>query len=281
MSALPRSRAAAPLAALGRAATAALHDELALYPKPGLVSFVDNGSHADMDGRTFMRSLFSLRHYFPHIAALGAAQVPFEALEQAGIAAEQRMLRATGGINTHRGAIFSLGLLCASAGRLGQAAPAPEALRASLLSGWGEALALRARAWRPSHGQVAARRFGLHSIGDEAAAGFPSLFDVAVPALQHSLAAGLGWRLARLQTLFALIAVLDDTTLAHRGGLAGLRFAQHAAQGYLDRGGVAADPGLALAEALHRQFVARRLSAGGSADLLAAACWVWRVGAPA
>lgn len=280
MSALRQTQAEAPLAAFGRAATTALHDELALYPKPGLVSFIDTGSHADMDGRTFMRSLFSLRHYFPRMAALGAAQAPFEALQQAGIEAEQRMLLATGGINTHRGAIFSLGLLCASAGRLGEATPTPAALRASLLAGWGAVLVERARAWRPSQGQNAARRYGLRSIGDEAAAGFPSLFEVAVPALQRGLAAGLGWRLARLETLFALVAVLDDTTLAHRGGLEGLRFAQRTAQDYLDRGGVAADPGLHVALALHQQFIARRLSAGGSADLLAAACWVWRVGTP-
>src|SRR4029453_19073325 len=90
--------------AIGRAATLALYDELALSPKPGLVTLVDAGSHADMDAHTFMRSLLALRGYFPRIAALGAEGAPLRALQQCGIEAEARMLAATGGINTHRGA---------------------------------------------------------------------------------------------------------------------------------------------------------------------------------
>jgi triphosphoribosyl-dephospho-CoA synthase len=102
-------------AALGRAAIVSLYDELALEPKPGLVSFADTGSHDDMDAGTFLRSLFALRHFFVHAAAQGAASAEFAPLEALGVAAETRMLRATGGVNTHRGAIFTLGLLCAAA----------------------------------------------------------------------------------------------------------------------------------------------------------------------
>ena len=264
---------------IGRCAVTALYDELALDPKPGLVSFVDSGSHADMDARTFMRSLFALRHYFPRIAQLGAGGVRFEQLERAGIAAEARMLQATGGVNTHRGAIFSLGLLCASAGSLLQSRQplTPAALRATLRAGWGDALAARAQRHALSNGQCAARRYGLRGAGDEAALGFPVLFDTAMPALQEALNQGLDTRRARVQTLFHIIATLDDTNLAHRGGLEGLRFAQRAARDYLDAGGAARPDGLRHARELHRAFVARRLSPGGAADVLAAACWVHRV----
>ncbi len=103
-------------ARVAQAATRALYDELALYPKPGLVSLVDNGSHADMTALTFVRSISALRPYFHEIAILGAGDAPFtELLERLGIAAERRMLLATGGVNTHRGSIFTLGLLCAAA----------------------------------------------------------------------------------------------------------------------------------------------------------------------
>ena len=143
----PRAAAARVLTPneIGRAATLALHDELALAPKPGLVSFVDNGSHDDMDAHTFMRSLFALRHYFAQIAALGEAHAPFEALEACGIAAEARMLDATGGVNTHRGAVFTLGLLCAAAGAAQRDGEPTEAttLRASLRRHWGSALERR------------------------------------------------------------------------------------------------------------------------------------------
>ena len=87
-----------------------------LYPKPGLVSLVDNGSHTDMNAATFMRSLFALRHYFAAICRAGAQAAPFSDLRRLGMAAERRMLAATGGVNTHRGAIFSIGLLCAASG---------------------------------------------------------------------------------------------------------------------------------------------------------------------
>src|SRR5450830_1577900 len=99
---------------MAREAVRSLYQELVLYPKPGLVSLVDNGSHQDMDAATFMRSLFSLRRYFLAIAEAGARGAPFSLLKQLGVQAERRMLSATGGVNTHRGAIFSLGMLCAA-----------------------------------------------------------------------------------------------------------------------------------------------------------------------
>src|SRR3954463_4860094 len=105
-------------AIIGRAAVRALYTELALSPKPGLVSPLDSGAHDDMDMTTFMRSLFALRGYFCAIAEAGAAGADFAELQALGLRAERRMLAATCGINTHRGAIFSLGLLAAAAGWL-------------------------------------------------------------------------------------------------------------------------------------------------------------------
>jgi len=256
---------AAPLAApqapspqqIGRAATLALYDELALTPKPGLVTLTSNGSHDDMDADTFVRSLFSLRSYFVRIAALGREHAPFTALERCGIEAEQRMLAATGGVNTHRGAIFMLGLLCAA---LGADAQDP---RAALLRLWGEALRERSTRSSTLPGGIAARRYGLRSASAEAALGFPMLFETALPALREG---------TRLHTLFRIIAVLDDCNLARRGGLEGLRFAQAQARRFL------ADGRVETAEAIGREFVRRRLSPGGAADTLAAACLLQRLG---
>ncbi|MGJ7509781.1 triphosphoribosyl-dephospho-CoA synthase [Variovorax sp. GT1P44] len=268
--------------AIGRAATLALHDELALTPKPGLVTLVDNGSHQDMDAHTFMRSLFALRGYFVRIAEAGHAGAAFGELERCGIAAEARMLAATGGINTHRGAIFMLGLLCAAAGAVSRECEGPidaSQLRAALRLHWGDALMARSQRVSTLPGGIAARQLGLRGASEEAALGFPVLFEVAVPALASGLARGLSPQLARLDTLFHVMAVLDDSNLAHRGGLSGLRDAQRMAQGFIDRGGVARAGGLAEAQAIAEAFVARRLSPGGAADTLAAACWVVRMGA--
>jgi triphosphoribosyl-dephospho-CoA synthase len=266
---------------IGRVATLALYDELALAPKPGLVTPSSQGSHADMDVRTFFRSLAALRAYFVQIAALGAREAAFAELERCGIEAEQRMLAATGGINTHRGAIFMLGLLCAAAGRAGGGGerPTPALIRSTLLTRWGAVLA--ARALRPSSlpGGIAARRLGLRSASSEAALGFPTLFDTALPALRTCQARGLTLQQARLDTLFHVIGVLDDSNLAQRGGLAGLRFAQQAAQAFLLAGGTARADGMTALATLCAEFTRRRLSPGGAADTLAAACWLQRIDA--
>ena len=265
---------------LARAAVRALYVEVALEPKPGLVSMRDSGSHTDMDAATFVRSLFALRHYFARIARAGAQGVDLPGLQAVGIAAEARMLAATGGVNTHRGAVFGLGLLCAAAGRVAARGQTPSAVRvrSALQATWGETLAARARAARQtapvSHGQEAAQAHGLRSALDEAALAFPTVFEVALPALQAALAAGLGERVARVQALFATMAVLDDTNLAHRGGIAGLRWMQAQAQAFVAAGGVQQPDWLAQARALHLAAVQRRLSPGGSADVLASACWL-------
>ena len=268
------------LAPIGQQAVRALYLELALEPKPGLVSLRDNGSHHDMTAQTFVRSLFALRHYFVQMAYAGAAQQPFGALEALGLQAEARMLHATGGINTHRGAVFALGLLCASAGSLqAQHTPIhPHALRTALSTHWGPALCLRAEHARQrvptTHGQRAAQRYQLRSAGDEAADAFPTLFETTLPALQAACAQGLADRPARIQAFFATMACLDDTNMVHRGGMAGLSFGQAAARQFLAAGGAARPDWLEHARSLHAAFVARRLSPGGSADLLACACWV-------
>jgi triphosphoribosyl-dephospho-CoA synthase len=265
--------------AIGRAATLALHDELALSPKPGLVTLVDSGSHTDMDAHTFMRSLFALRGYFVRIATLGAQSAGFGELQACGIEAEARMLSATGGINTHRGAIFMLGLLCAAAGAVaaGGGPLHATAIRRMLLARWGGALGERCKRPPTLPGGIAARRLGLRSASAEAAAGFPVLFDTALPALHSAMERGLDRRQSRVDTLFAIIAVLDDSNLAHRGGLDGLRYAQQAARGFLADGGAARPGGIEAAHAIGDAFVQRRLSAGGAADTLAAACLVHRL----
>jgi triphosphoribosyl-dephospho-CoA synthase len=266
-------------AALGRAAIVALYDELALEPKPGLVSFADAGSHRDMDAGTFLRSLFALRHFFVRVAAQGAASASFEPLAEMGIAAEARMLRATGGVNTHRGAIFTLGLLCAAAGAARASGLDCDAahLRGTLMARWGAALAARAATTSESHGARAAREHGLRSAAEEAAQGLPTLFDHVLPALRAARRAGADERGARLHALFTAMAEVDDTNLVHRGGLQGLRDAKSLARRFLAEGGGLSSDAATRAARVHAVFVERRLSPGGAADLLAAACWVDRV----
>jgi len=228
-----------------------------------------------------MRSLFALRSYFVRIAELGAAQAPFEALERCGIAAEARMLTATGGVNTHRGAIFMLGLLCAAsaAAQAQGAALTASAIRNTLRQLWGEALSKRCARPPALPGALAAHRHGLRSASQEAALGLPVLFETTVPAWLEARARGWAGTRLHLQAFFATLAVLDDSNLAHRGGTDGLHFARDEARSFLSRGGAARADALDHAWSIHREFVARRLSPGGCADTLSAACFLARLGA--
>jgi triphosphoribosyl-dephospho-CoA synthase len=261
---------------IARHAVRSLYQELVLYPKPGLVSLVDTGSHGDMDASTFVRSLFSLRRYFLDIALAGAQGSEFETLRLLGIEAERRMLAATGGINTHRGAIFSLGLLCAAAGRASAETAGgwqPALLRARLVDCWGEALAAH-RGPAASNGAAARMRHAAPGAREQAAAGFPAIFSLALPNLRRRLASGQDLRCARIDTLFTLMAGLSDTNVYHRGGAEGARIVRDTALRFLERGGTAAAGWEENAVAAHRMFVVHRLSPGGAADLLAATCFV-------
>ena len=262
--------------ALAHDAVQALHDELAAYPKPGLVSLVDSGSHDDMDHALMARSAEALRQPFVELAAAGRQARGFdEALKPLGIAAERRMMAATGGINTHRGAIFCLGLVVAAIARAEeQAAAATTAttVRAVLLGTWGAALAGHASAdgASDSHGGLVRRTLGRDGARREAAAGFPGVFEVALPAYRAALGDGLDANAARVHTLFALMATVDDTTVLYRGGADGDAFVREEARRFLADGGCRRAGWQPAAEEIHRQFVARRLSPGGCADLLAA-----------
>jgi triphosphoribosyl-dephospho-CoA synthase len=259
-------------------AVRSLYHELALYPKPGLVSFNDEGAHLDMTAATFVRSLFSLRGYFVAIAEAGMREAAFAELQQLGLNAESRMLRATRGINTHRGAVFTHGILAAAFGCAASRniAPTDENLRAIVMENWSRDLRaiVIASAAIPSHGQLMAARHGVTGARGEALQGFPAVFEIALPAMRSALVRVAENQLALLHTFFVLLAVTTDTNVLYRGGAEGLQFIQAQAKDFLERGSVFESGWQQRAEFLHRQCSVRNLSPGGCADLLAAAMFV-------
>jgi triphosphoribosyl-dephospho-CoA synthase len=258
---------------LGRLAVRSLHQELCLYPKPGLVSPVDNGGHTDMNAGTFMRSLFALRHYFVQIADAGARQARFDKLQQLAITAEKTMLCATGNINTHRGAIFCLGMLCAALASCHQRkiTLSPASVRAELLLQWGDALIQHAGAGdAQSNGQKVAAQYAVAGAREEGALGFPAVFEVALPVLRTSLNLGRGDTNACIDTLFALMAQVSDTNVYHRGAEQGAATVKLHARHFIDAGGTDAADWMARALNSHVVLSNLRLSPGGAADLLAA-----------
>jgi len=257
---------------LGRLAIASLHAELACAPKPGLVTPWSRGSHTDMDAGTFLRSLFAVRGYFVAIADAGQRDAPFAVLRALGVRAEQAMLQATGGINTHRGAIFSLGLLVAQAARLReQTGHTPRGVEiCQAVREWAPAL-LSAPLDQTSPGQRARVRHAVPGVREQAAAGYPILHEVALPTLQQALRRTGEREAALVQTLMTLVATVTDLNLLHRGGAQGLAFAQQQARAFLAAGGTCAPDWRQRMGVICTGFEHRRLSPGGSADLLACA----------
>jgi triphosphoribosyl-dephospho-CoA synthase len=258
---------------LGHLASHCLTLEVQTYPKPGLVSHVDNGAHRDMDAALLCLSAETLMPFFSELAAVGAEGAGMNRLRAIGVAAERAMLAATYGVNTHRGAIFGLGLLCAAAGYR-NAVGIRKSLGRLVFERWGDDI-LSGPVLLRSHGAVASRRYGAGGARAEAADGFPSVYDIALPALRAARElAPHDEEAVRVQTCMRLIADVTDTNLLHRGGAEGLHFAQASAASFFAAGGVGSPGWRKCAADIHQAFVSRNLSPGGSADLLAMALFV-------
>ena len=250
----------------------ALLSEVCVSPKPGLVDRLNNGSHADMDVFTFIDSACALLPYFVRCVRLGieyadkTPQESFRALRLPGLEAEEAMRDATHGVNTHRGAIFTIGLFCAARGRLwaqGRSAKAEtlacetaqmvEEVKGEFLSG-------------NSAGQRIYRESGVAGIRGEAAAGFPSVISVSLPFFESLQKRGKSLNDAAALTLLRLICAVDDTNMIKRSSLARFRRVQTELAAQL-----AQEPDLPQEKiaVIDRAFIAENLSPGGCADLLA------------
>jgi triphosphoribosyl-dephospho-CoA synthase len=258
---------------LGRLARRSLELELFTWPKPGLVSHLDSGAHEDMDANLVRASAHCLEPFFTQLAASGAAGATLRVLRDIGIAAERAMLEVTRGVNTHRGAIFGLGLLSAAAGRLAlEGTLAARSLGEQVRQVWGRSLRMTAPSG--SHGAYVFERYGTGGARTEAASGFAHVYLIGLPALRRARRLGAGEEAARVQACFALIAAVADSNILYRAGPAGLEHAQAVARRFLIEGGVQRGDWRERAAQAHGDFVSRRLSPGGCADLLAMTLFV-------
>lgn len=248
----------------------ALRHEAMAWPKPGLVTPVDSGSHHDMNIGTFLASIDALQGSFARLARAGSRGESFAALQAIGIEAEKKMHRATGGINTHRGAIFNLGLLVAAAASRSEDAATAYECGAIVAKLWGKEISAGRRLAAASHGNSVFSQFAAGGARAQAAAGFPAVYHIGLPALRHHLRAGHSEQTAQIATLLALMEHLPDTNLLWRAGDAGLDFVRGAAADFNRAGSVGATGWQDHLLVMHREFVARNLSPGGSADLMAA-----------
>ncbi|HUH89017.1 MAG TPA: triphosphoribosyl-dephospho-CoA synthase [Pusillimonas sp.] len=259
----------------------ALIDEAQLTPKPGLVDSRGNGSHSDLNLSLMRLSAKTLRPYFLSMARAGTQIEQIAVLRRVigaqGREAEAAMLRATSGVNTHRGAIWSLGLLITAAARAGCRRGGP-GWRAGTVASLAGALARCPDPAAPVHtgnkGEAARRRYRVGGAVAQAQAGFPLVTNTALPQLYRSRKAGQPEDAARLNALLAVMAQLDDTCLLSRGGRQALAAMQARAAAVLAMGGTGSPAGRRALQGLHDYALSQGLSPGGAADLLAAALFL-------
>ena len=263
----------------------ALIREATLTPKAGLVDAAHNGGHHDMNLALFLRSADAIAPYLGDCAATGmtfaghpASPALLAAIRPIGLAAEAAMRAATGGVNTHKGAIFAFGLTAAALGKrlAEQHATTLAEVQADVRALCAEILAELRQGDCDSAGKRGYARHGISGARGEAASGFATVSAHALPLYQQELAADGNERRALLAALVALYAANDDSTTLARVGLDGLRAHQHWARTLLaDRATLADEARLSDAIAAYaRNCAAKRLSAGGSADLLALTAWL-------
>lgn len=264
-------------AQLARYAVAALIDEVQLTPKPALVDQRGSGAHRDLDLALMLRSAHSLEPTFAALAHAARRRGEPSALlraelAQIGRSGEQDMLQATGGSNAHRGAIWIVGLLVAGATMTigDNATNQPQASQICTFAAQIACFPDRFAAPADSHGERARQRYQVGGARREAQDGFPHVIDVGLPALLAARARGVDENAARVDTLLAIMASLDDTCLLHRAGLPGLHAGQHGAQRVLNAGGSATPAGRDALAALEHELLSLNASPGGAADLLAA-----------
>lgn len=244
-------------------AVRALYDEIALYPKPGLVSFVDNGAHHDMNGALFFRSLFGLRHYFVHIGQQAALNAPPPELVKLGLQAEHTMQQITSGINTHRGAIFALGIMCSSICKLSTHYKKfyPQDLHLTIMEDWAHYLQKHHQNTN-THGSMVKQKYAVADAKQMAIDGYKLVFDTysALAEIQHDK------KFFGLLAYQQLLLTMDDINVLYRTGPEGLQFARYHIQQ-----GISLDnrtQSIQEATRLHLLFSQYNISPGGVADML-------------
>ena len=281
---------------IGDLAVRALVYELATTPKPGLVDKENNGAHTDMDYGMFKKSAMSLRRCFEQCALagiedslmkacgkpLGTSSEPIELkLRKIGLAGEREMFRTTGGVNTHKGLVFSLGIICGACGTLligeggklefvkpveGMFKFSAEKLQARCAEISRRVLEIN-NAPLNTHGTQVYAKTGVYGVRGEALSGFNTSFKYGLPSLRKALAEGHSGNDAMVIALLNLMTVSEDSNVVYRGGIQGLEYVKAEAGRILDEH--TKDGLIEEVRKFDAECIKKNLSPGGSADLLA------------
>ena len=277
-----------------------LLEEVRTTPKPGLVDLRDSGAHRDMCYETFVASTDAIAPYIVEMARTGfligqkgdspGLEAVFPAIRPVGVKAEQAMFRATGGVNTHKGMIFSLGIIAAVTGFF--CAPCLSSWDFPVLEEPKKLLSLCGQAVTPflrqdfegmrgcppkTHGEKLFARYGIRGIRGEAMDGFPALAFCALPAMKKARSTQPDANSANLYVLLTLMSSVDDTNILTRSDPETLSYVKEQSRRFLERHPLFGPQALKELEEMNQDFIRRNLSPGGCADLLAISLFFFRL----
>lgn len=259
----------------------ALLGEVMTTPKPGLVDLKDSGAHKDMDFHTFEKSTYAIS---PYLAGMfdegyswgGLPEQLFSIIREIGIQAETAMFRATKGVNTHKGIIFTMGILSASAGYLYQNQKhlktddileiAKKMTRQTMKEEFEKMLQREP----VTHGEILFHKYGEKGIRGQAEEGFPIIRDIAYPVLKQQREKQCSFSAANLNVLLSVMCKLVDTNVLTRSDQNGLLWVQQEAESIVKMGGAATQEGYQALIQMNQECILRNISPGGAADILAA-----------
>ena len=274
---------------IGAIAIESMLFEVSATPKPGLVDRNNCGAHTDMDFYTFMSSTSALHSSFDEMIRLGIEYqskpitdvlVP---LRQIGMKAEKKMFEMTGGVNTHKGMIFTLGILCAcagySAGKWQISGDGLCQLAAEMCRGIckKEYTGLDVKTTL-TKGEKMYLKYGVTGVRGEVESGYKTVKEISLPVYMELRDAGIGINDALVQALLNLISTTNDTNIISRHDMDQSKYAKEAAYQVLKQGGVLGKNGYHLVNELDRDFIERYISPGGCADLLAVTHFLYALG---
>lgn len=266
----------ADLQKVGQYLTQAILLEVSTHPKPGLVTRLSNGAHKDMSIFTFMMSSAVLSKAFNDLQDIGQAHRGtlaelFCKLRSYGVGAEAELLRVTKGVNTQRGILFAGGIVSAVSGYVMNMGLSRDALLPMIKE---MAAGLVARELKNldhaamTAGEKLYYKYGITGIRGEVENGFPSVVNYGLPALEDAFDKGATINDALVHALISLMTVVEDSNVIWRTDYDTLLEVQRIAKNILSLGSVFTEKGrMAIAET-ERYFLQRRISPGGSADLL-------------
>lgn len=267
---------------IGTCCMSAILSEVSASPKPGLVDRFSCGAHSDMDFLTFTESIAAISPYFTKFAQIGSSfnlidDSTLGKIRPLGIECEKAMFKATNGVNTHKGAIFSIGIIAAAAGFCHKSL---NSLSADTVCSAAGLIAKKAEkdfstsdeTINMTKGRQLYTAYGIRGIRGEAASGFFSVRNYALPVMRGLFIKGCYRKNdIYLQVLLHLMTQVVDTNVASRCGINAMEYLKSSAQNVINMGGALTPEGREELFRMDQEYTKHNVSPGGCADLLSAA----------